>query len=174
MFLQKHSNSIVIIVFGNMICNTFCFFTSICHDNSDSQHHPLHAGPLRGRQVTGRHRHPDGQRLCGQPDHAAAVRPPGQQRHSGPVPLLPAGAAGAHGLHARAAGAQDPPQLIFCHSPFRIQQKAPCPVSRAGSLLFSGQLQDAAADGIGHGKQVVLSNEAELCLVLIRKAYGQL
>ena len=44
----------------------------------------------------------------------------------------------------------------------------------AGSLLFSGQLQDAAADGIGHGKQVVLSNEAELCLVLIRKAYGQL
>ena len=92
----------------------------------------------------------------------------------GPVPLLPAGAAGAHGLHARAAGAQDPPQLIFCHSPSRIQQKAPCPVSRAGSLLFSGQLQDAAADGIGHGKQVVLSNEAELCLVLIRKAYGQL
>ena len=92
----------------------------------------------------------------------------------GPVPLLPAGAAGAHGLHARAAGAQDPPQLIFCHSPFRIQQKAPCPVSRAGSLLFSGQLQDAAADGISHGKQVVLSNEAELCLVLIRKAYGQL
>ena len=83
-------------------------------------------------------RHPDGQRLCGQPDHAAAVRPAGQQHHPGPVPLLPAGAAGAHGLHARAAGAQDPPQLIFCHSPFRIQQKAPCPVSRAGSLLFSG------------------------------------
>ena len=36
MFLQKHSNSIVIIVFGNMICNTSCFFTSICHDDSDS------------------------------------------------------------------------------------------------------------------------------------------
>ena len=61
-----------------------------------------------------------------------------------------------------------------CHLLFRIQQKAPCPVSRAGSLLFSGQLQDAAADGIGHGKQVVLSNEAELCLVLIRKADRQL
>ena len=67
-----------------------------------------------------------------------------------------------------------PAAADVCHSPFRIQQKAPCPVSRAGSLLFSGQLQDAAADGIGHGKQVVLSNEAELCLVLIRKAYGQL
>ena len=71
------------------------------------QHHPCHAGPLRRGQIAGGHRHPDGQRLCGQSGHAAAVRPAGQQHHPGAVPLLPAGASGADGVHARTAGAQN-------------------------------------------------------------------
>ncbi len=51
---------------------------------------PASSTPRRttsGRQVTGRHRHPDGQRLCGQPDHAAAVRPAGQQHHPALFPF---------------------------------------------------------------------------------------
>lgn len=38
------------------------------------QRHPLHPGALRRTEFSGRHRHPDEQRLCGQSCHAAAVR----------------------------------------------------------------------------------------------------
>lgn len=39
------------------------------------------------------------------------------------------------------------------------------------AILF---LQDTPADGVGHGEQLLLANEAELRLVLVRKADRQL
>ena len=100
-----------------------------------SQHHPLHAGTLRRGQIAGGHRHPDGKRLFGQSGHAAAVRPAGKQHHSGTVPFLPVGTAGAHGIHARTAGAQNKPLLILPFSYFIYSKRLPVR-SRAGSLLF--------------------------------------
>ena len=99
------------------------------------QHHPLHAGTLRRGQIAGGHRHPDGKRLFGQSGHAAAVRPAGKQHHSGTVPFLPAGTAGAHGIHARTAGAQNKLLLILPFSYFIYSKRLPVR-SRAGSLLF--------------------------------------
>ena len=46
--------------------------------------------------------------------------------------------------------------------------------SRSGRSAFCAVLQDAAADGTGHIQQLVLPDEPELCLVLIRKADRQL
>ena len=100
-----------------------------------SQHHPLHAGTLRRGQIAGGHRHPDGKRLFGQSGHAAAVRPAGKQHHSGTVSFLPAGTAGAHGIHARTAGAQNKLLLILPFSYFIYSKRLPVR-SRAGSLLF--------------------------------------
>ena len=71
------------------------------------QHHPLHAEPFRGRALPGRHRHPDGQRLCRQSAHAAPLRPDRQQCHPCAFPGLPALPAGFDGPHARAADPQD-------------------------------------------------------------------
>ena len=71
----------------------------------------------------------------GQSGHAAAVRPAGKQHHSGTVPFLPAGTAGAHGIHARTAGAQNKLLLILPFSYFIYSKRLPVR-SRAGSLLF--------------------------------------
>lgn len=48
---------------------------------------------------------------------------------------LPAGTAGAHGIHARTAGAQNKPLLILPFSYFIYSKRLPVR-SRAGSLLF--------------------------------------
>ena len=71
------------------------------------QHHPLHPGALRGAALPSRHRHPDGQRLCGQSDHAAPLRLAGGTSFACSLPALSAGPAGLHGVDAPAAGTQD-------------------------------------------------------------------
>ena len=88
---------------------------------------PEHFGADRSQAVIGI--------LCGQSGHAAAVRADGKQYHSCTVPILSAGTAGVHGVHARTAGAQNKPLLIL---PFHIQQKAPCPVSGGEPAVLRG------------------------------------
>ena len=100
----------------------------------------LHAGTLRCGQIAGGHRHPDGKRLFGQSGHAAAVRPVGKQHYSGTVPFLPAGTAGAHGIHARTAGAQNKPLLIlpFSYSPISYTAKGSLSGLGRGACCFKG------------------------------------
>ena len=73
---------------------------------------------------------------------------------------------------AEIASPADPSTFSF----FRILQqcKTPAPGSEAGARFTFVLLQDAPADGPCHRQQLILPDEAELRLVLIRKADRQL
>ena len=72
-----------------------------------SLHHPFHTGQLRGRQVPGTHRSPDGERLRGELPDASGVRTSGKPYLCVSASVVSSGDHGTHGDHAHGSDQKD-------------------------------------------------------------------